>query len=114
MTISKPIEKAPTTKESLLVASETSQEEAQLELEQLLEQFKEWKEENSGGWKDFLNSSRDEIKVKRINLSAGGDVEKYGDLIDAYIKKIDVLEGESLTQYINRVRAAEAKAKTNE
>ena len=110
MTIAKEIYSSPTLKEDIKVASESSQEEAQMELEQLLEQFKEWKRENSGGWKDFLNSSRDEIKVKRINLSAGGEVEKYGDLVDAYVKKIDVLEGESLTQYINRIRAAEKKA----
>ena len=34
MTISKPIEKAPTVKEDLLVVSETAAEEAQLELDQ--------------------------------------------------------------------------------
>ncbi|MDA8702098.1 hypothetical protein N9L95_02650 [Candidatus Pelagibacter bacterium] len=35
--------------------------------------------------------------------------EDYGDLIDAWVKKIDVLENESLTDYINRVRKSEAK-----
>jgi hypothetical protein len=36
--------------------------------------------------------------------------EDYGALIDAYEKGIDVMEGESLTEYINRIRAAEKKA----
>ena len=39
MTISKPIEKAPTVKEDLLMASETAAEEAELELNSLLQQF---------------------------------------------------------------------------
>ena len=44
-------------------------------------------------------------ELKRIELSNGGSVgEKYGDLIDAYEKKIDVMPGESLTEYINRIR----------
>ena len=46
-------------------------------------------------------------KVKVIKLKNGGAVEDYGDLIDAYEKGIDVMEGESLTDYINRIRAAE-------
>ena len=49
-------------------------------------------------------------ELKRIELSNGGSVgEKYGDLIDAYEKKIDVMPGESLTEYINRIRKAEAQ-----
>ena len=47
MTISKPIEKAPTVKEDLLVASETAAEEAQLELDHLLQQFEKWSENNT-------------------------------------------------------------------
>ncbi len=109
MAISKEIYSAPTLKEDIKVASESAQEEAQMELDQLLKQFEEWTKKNKGGWKDFLKSGKDEIKVKRINLGSGGDTEKYADLIDAYVKKIDVLEGESLTEYINRIGAAEKK-----
>jgi len=109
MTISKTLETAPTVKESIKMASESAAEEAELELEQLLQQYEDWRKKNKGGWSDFLKSGQDEIKVKRINLAAGGDTEKYADLIDAYVKKIDVLEGESLTEYINRIRAAEKK-----
>ena len=51
-------------------------------------------------------------ELKRIELSNGGSVsEKYGDLIDAYEKKIDVMPGESLTDYINRIRKAELQEK---
>ena len=114
MTISKPIEKAPTVKEDLLVASETAAEEAQLELDQLLQQFEKWSETNTGGWKDFLKDTKKGFKPKRIKLGSGGVTgdtlaEDYGDLIDAWVKKIDVLENESLTDYINRVRKSEAK-----
>ena len=44
-------------------------------------------------------------KVRIIKLKHGGAVEDYGDLIDAYEKGIDVREGETLTEYINRIRA---------
>jgi hypothetical protein len=47
--------------------------------------------------------------VRSIKLANGGSVEDYADLIDAYTRGIDVLENETLTEYINRVRAAEAK-----
>ena len=114
MTISKPIEKAPTVKEDLLMASETAAEEAQLELDQLLQQFEKWSETNTGGWKDFLKDTKEDFKPKRIKLGSGGVTgdtlaEDYGDLIDAWVKKIDVLENESLTDYINRVSKSEAK-----
>jgi hypothetical protein len=35
--------------------------------------------------------------------------EDYGALLDAYEKGIDVIEGESLTDYINRIRASEKR-----
>ena len=41
--------------------------------------------------------------VRIIKLKQGGAVEDYGDLIDAYEKGIDVREGETLTEYINRL-----------
>jgi len=40
----------------------------------------------------------------------GSDEESYGDLIDAYEKGIMVLPGESLTEYINRIRNINQKA----
>ena len=63
------------------------------------------------GFKDFLDSKDEsDPPVRSIKLANGGSVEDYADLIDAYIKRgIDVLENETLTEYINRVRAAEAK-----
>ena len=44
----------------------------------------------------------------RIGFNNGS--EDYGKLIDAYEKGIDVMEGESLTDYINRIRASENRA----
>ena len=68
------------------------------------------KEKKSGqSFSDWLKSKPID-ELKRIKLSNGGSVsEKYGDLIDAYEKKIDVMPGESLTEYINRIRKAEAQ-----
>ena len=70
------------------------------------------KEKKSGqSFSDWLKSKPIE-ELKRIELSNGGSVEeKYGDLIDAYEKKIDVMPGESLTDYINRIRKAELQEK---
>ena len=109
MTISKPIEKAPTLDDSLKVASETAAEEAQLELDQLLKQFEDWSKENSGGWKDFLKSNKEDIKVKRITLKEGGPVKEIDDnslqqLIDDFLDDIRTTgkDGKkmSLTDYI--------------
>ena len=70
------------------------------------------KEKKSGqSFSDWLKSKPIE-ELKRIELSNGGSAEeKYGDLIDAYEKKIDVMPGESLTEYINRIRKAELQEK---
>ena len=70
------------------------------------------KEKKSGqSFSDWLKSKPIE-QLKRIELSNGGSAEeKYGDLIDAYEKKIDVMPGESLTDYINRIRKAELQEK---
>jgi hypothetical protein len=43
----------------------------------------------------------------RVKFGSGS--EDYGDLIDAYEKGIDVMPGESLTDYINRIRKSERK-----
>ena len=45
----------------------------------------------------------------RKAYDSGGSVERYEDLIDAFEKGIDVMPGETLTQYINRIRAAEKR-----
>ena len=47
-------------------------------------------------------------RLRAIKLKNGGSVnEKYEDLLDAYEKGIDVMPGEDLTKYIERVRKAE-------
>ncbi len=78
------------------LASETPEEETQMMLLQEAlqdEDYKKWKRKNPGGsFRDYL----DEFKPKRIKLAD-----------DAYEKGIDVMEGETLTQYIKRIRAAE-------
>ena len=67
------------------------------------------KEKSKGQtFSDWLKS-KDIEELKRIDLSNGGTAVSFADLIDAYEKNIDVMPGESLTEYIKRVRAAEAK-----
>ena len=78
------------------------------ELQILLKQFEDWKKDNKGSFSDFMKDKSDP-PIKQIKLANGGSVEDYSDLIDAYTKGIDVLPDETLTQYINRIRAAEAK-----
>jgi hypothetical protein len=89
-----------------ILASETSEEETELMLLQEAlqdEDYRNWKHKNPGGsFKDYI----DQFKPKRIKL-ADGTSEEYSDLIDAYEKGIDVMVGESLTQYIKRIKAAE-------
>jgi hypothetical protein len=105
MTVDKPVYNAPTTKESLKLASESGIEEFELELPGLIKAWEEWRQDNPGGsFRDFLD---DVPTPRRIKLEAGGDVEKYEDLIDAFEKGIDVMPGEDLTKYIRRVRLAE-------
>ena len=60
MTIEKEIysSKKPNLKETIRLASESAEEEAQMELDSLLLEFEEWQKENSGGWKDFLKSHK--------------------------------------------------------
>ena len=112
--VDKEIYQAPTVKESIAAAiktamSETPEEETQMMLLQEAlqdEDYKKWKRKNPGGsFRDYL----DAFKPKRIKLADAGFVEDYADLIDAYEKGIDVMDGETLTQYIKRIRAAERK-----
>jgi len=108
MPVDKEITQMPSLKDEIKRISETAEEEAQMELQMLLKQFEDWKKNNTGSFSDFMKDKSDP-PVKEIKLANGGSVEDYADLIDAYTKGIDVLEDESLTEYINRIRAAEAK-----
>ena len=47
----------------------------------------------------------------RVPFTSGGDAEDYGELIDAYELGVDVMPGETLTDYINRIRKAEKRRK---
>jgi hypothetical protein len=108
MSIDKSLYEAPDAKKNkkILLASESGEEEADTELDQLIKQFEEWQKENSGGWKDFLKSSSD---PKIIRLNSGGRVREnsYAQLIDDYENNIQVIEidgvRESLTNYIKRM-----------
>jgi len=98
-------------KEKLMkLASETGEEEFILDLSTgLLKEFEEAVKQNPKlKFKDWLSSRRQKLGSGGVT----GDTlaEGYGDLIDAWVKKIDVLENESLTEYINRIRASERKA----
>tara|TARA_R100001377_G_scaffold33988_1_gene18677 strand:- start:368 stop:715 length:348 start_codon:yes stop_codon:yes gene_type:complete len=79
-------------------------------LDSLREDFE--KEAPGGSFSDWLKSKPDDY-FKRIELSNGGSTngqsasEKYGDLIDAFEKGIDVMPGENLTQYIRRIKLSE-------
>ena len=56
-------------------------------------------------FKDWYSSRRKKLNSGGVT---GDDLaEEYGDLIDAWVRKIDVQDNESLTEYINRVKAAE-------
>ena len=74
MPIEKEIYAAPSLKEDVRLASESAEEEAEMELMMLLKQFDEWKKENKGGFKDFLKSERE---VRTIKLKNGGSAEEY-------------------------------------
>ena len=108
MTIDKTLYELPDGKKNkkILLASESAAEEAELDLQQLLQQFEEWKKDNKGGWRDFLKSNKDPRVIK---LAHGGDVNEnsYEQLIDDYLDDIEVIEidgvKESLTAYIKRM-----------
>ena len=70
MTIDKPIYFAPKTLDQIKLASESPGEEAELELNSLLKQFREWKKENKGTFKDFLKSHQEDAMI--IKLKDGG------------------------------------------
>lgn len=114
MTVVKEIYSAPSLNDDVKMASESAAEEAELELKMLLKEFEDWSKKNKGSFKDFMKDTAASA-VRTIKMNSGGPVtsnslaEDYGDLIDAWVRKIDVMENESLTDYINRIRAAEKK-----
>jgi hypothetical protein len=105
MTIDKTLYVAPSGKKNKknLLASESGAEEAQMELDQLLLQFEDWKKDNKGSWRDFLKSHKDRIKLKD---GGSANDNSYAQLIDDYDANIEVIEidgvKESLSNYIKR------------
>jgi len=88
------------------LASETGVEEFDLELGTLYDEYKE------SGFNGTFNQYLDKIgddKVRTIKLGEGGDAESLAELYDAYEKGIDVMPGETISQYVKRVRSGEAK-----
>ena len=71
------------------LASESAEEEAELDLISLLKEFKKWKEENKGGWRDFLNSNREDIRI--IKLKEGGPIDKANRPREPGVKQIDLM-----------------------
>ena len=98
-------------KEKLMkLASETGEEEFILDLSTgLLKEFEEAVKQNPElKFKDWYSSRRQSLNEGGVT----GDTlaENYGDLIDSWVRKIDLASpDESLTSYINRVRASEKK-----
>jgi len=90
-------------KKLMKLASEPDEFEV-IEVPTLLLQYEDWKKDNPGkSYDDFLEDQG----LLRKFLSNGGSAEDYADLIDAFEKGIDVIKGETLTQYIKRIKAAE-------
>ena len=83
---------------TIRLASEPDEFEM-IELPSLIMEFNDWLNDHPGGtWNDFLGTTN------RKNLGLGGEVESYGDLIDAYEKGIDVMPDETLSDYIKRIK----------
>ena len=79
------------------LASESPAEEFEMELNSLLEEFREWKKKHKGNFKDFLKSNEDikiikisKILADRTKLNAGGPV-KNRPKEPAGVKEIDLM-----------------------
>ena len=79
------------------LASESPAEEFEMELNSLLEEFREWKKKHKGNFKDFLKSNEDikiikisKILADRTKLDAGGPV-KNRPKEPAGVKEIDLM-----------------------
>ena len=94
------------------LASEPDEFEV-IELPILLQQYEKELEKNPDlKFRDFYYGKKTERKeLKDGGVTGDTLVEGYGDLIDAWVRKIDLADpDESLTEYINRVRKSEAKS----
>ena len=88
------------------LASETGPEEFDLDLGTLYDEYKE------SGFNGTFNEYLDKIggdKVRTIKLSGGGNAESLAELYDAYENGIDVMPGETITEYVRRIRNLEDK-----
>ena len=86
---------------TIRLASEPDEFEV-IELPGLISEFEDWLLIHpKGTWSQFMDTG------KRVKLNAGGDVESYEDLIDAFEKGIDVMSDEKLSEYIKRIRYSE-------
>ncbi len=99
----------------LKLASETGVEEFELDLSTgLLKEFEEAvKIKPDLTFKEFLSSRRQKLNSGGVT----GDTlaEDYGDLIDAWVRKIDLdSPDQSLTDYINKIKAREKKGSKND
>ena len=88
------------------LASEDGASEFDLELGTLYDEYKE--SGFNGTFNEYLDKIGDD-KVRTIKLSGGGDAESLADLYDAYEKGIDVMPGETISQYVKRIRSSEDK-----
>tara|TARA_R110000824_G_scaffold133001_1_gene295641 strand:- start:139 stop:540 length:402 start_codon:yes stop_codon:yes gene_type:complete len=109
--IDKEIYSAPTTKERIKKASESGTDEFILDLSTgLLKEFEKALKQNPKlKFNDWYRSRRQKLSDGGVT----GDTlaEDYGELIDAWVRKIDLdYPDQSLTEYINKVKAAERKA----
>mgnify|MGYP001291943016 CR=1 FL=1 len=82
MTIEKSLYVAPSGKKNILLASKTGAEEAEMELNSLLEEFQDWRKDNEGSFKDFLKYHKD---PKVIKLKNGGTVNEKFINIPTYL-----------------------------
>ncbi len=100
-------------KESRIKLASEPDEFEVIELPGLIKQFEKELEKNPDlTFKEFYYGKKTERKeLKDGGVTGDTLVEGYGDLIDAWVRKIDLADpDESLTDYINRVRKSEAKA----
>ena len=111
--IDKEIYSAPNTKERIKLASEAGTDEFEIiELPSLIEAFEEWKKNNKGTFKDFLNdnpSKREKLKLGgRVRLGEGGKGESsFEQLADDWLDDIQVIyidgKKEEFSDYVKRM-----------
>jgi len=93
-------------KDAIMKLASDYPDEAIIDISEMLMQFEGWKEDNPGkSYDDFL----EDMDLKRKSFSDGGSTESLGDLYDAYEKGIDVMPGETITEYVRRIRNLEDK-----